>query len=152
VTCANRLRVLPDHDLSGAPDIDIILVPGGRGTEGVLAKPAMLEWIAATAAQCRWVNSVCTGAELLVAAGPAKGNRVTTYHAAVAGLRAAGGAAEVIDDARWVRDGNVVSAAGVSAGIDMALWLLGELYQPDFARQIQRDIEYDRQPPYADVG
>ncbi len=152
VTCANRLRVLPDHDLAGAPDIDIIVVPGGRGTEGVLAKPAILDWIATTAAQCRWVTSVCTGAELLVAAGPARGKRVTTYHAAIPALRAAGEAAEVIDDQRWVRDGNVVSAAGVSAGIDMALWLLGEIYQPDFARQIQRDIEYDPQPPYADAG
>lgn len=152
ITCANGLRVLPDHDLAGAPEIDVIVVPGGRGTAGVLANPALLEWIAKTAAGCRWVTSVCTGAELLVAAGPARGKRVTTYHAAIPALREAGGAGEVVAGERWVRDGNLVSAAGVSAGIDMALWLLGEIYHPAFARQIQRDIEYHPQPPYAEAG
>ena len=152
LTCANGLRLLPDHDLASAPDIDVIVVPGGRGTKGVLARPGLLEWIAATAAGCRWVTSVCTGAELLIAAGPARGKRVTTYHAAIPALRQAGGAGEVVDGERWVRDGNLVTAAGVSAGIDMALWLLGEMYEPGFARQVQRDIEYDPQPPYAEAG
>ncbi|MCB0969837.1 MAG: DJ-1/PfpI family protein, partial [Ilumatobacter sp.] len=109
----------------------------------------LLDWIARVAADCQWVTSVCTGALLLTAAGPAKGRRVTTHWAFVESLRARGEAAEVLADVRWVRDGNIVTAAGVSAGIDMALWLLGEWRGPAFARRVQRAMEYHPAPPYA---
>jgi transcriptional regulator GlxA family with amidase domain len=152
VRCANGMRILPDYDLARAPAIDVIVVPGGEGTHGVIANPALLDWISETAAACRWVTSVCTGARVLLAAGPAKGKRITTYHSAIAELRATGEAAEVVDGERWVRDGNLVSAAGVSAGIDMALWLVGQLFDAGFAREIQQAIEYDPAPPYGESG
>jgi transcriptional regulator GlxA family with amidase domain len=100
------------------------------------------------------VTSVCTGSFLLHAAGPAKNRRVTTHWAAVAELRdrAVDGDLTVVNDARWVVDGNVVTAAGVSAGIDMSLWLVGQLYDVAHARAVQRLIQYDPAPPYqADI-
>jgi transcriptional regulator GlxA family with amidase domain len=85
---------------------------------------------------------------LLTAAGPAKGKRVTTHWGFIEQLRARGEAAEVVSHIRYVRDGNVVTAAGVSAGIDMALWLIGQLHSPQVARAVQHGMEYDPAPPY----
>ena len=107
----------------------------------------MLEFVGRQADGCRWVTSVCTGVMILLAAGPAKGKRVTTHWAAVEELRAQGGA-EVLEGPRYVRDGKLVTSAGVSAGIDMSLWLLGELYDAEFTHQVQKSIEYFPAPPY----
>lgn len=148
VRCAKGLRVLPDVTFANCPPLDVLLIPGGIGTRREVENPVMLEWIAKVAPTCRFVTSVCTGAMLLTAAGPAKAKRVTTHWAFVEALRARKEAAEVVDNMRYVRDGNVVTAAGVSAGIDMALWLSGELHTPQFARNVQRAMEYDPAPPY----
>jgi transcriptional regulator GlxA family with amidase domain len=94
------------------------------------------------------VTSVCTGSLLLHAAGLAQGKRITTHWKFVDALRERGGA-EVIEGVRYVRDGNLVTAAGVSAGIDMALWLVGQIHGPSFAREAQRRMQYDPAPPYA---
>jgi transcriptional regulator GlxA family with amidase domain len=126
-----------------------VLIPGGQGTRREVENKPMLDWIARVAKDCQWVTSVCTGAMLLTAAGPAKEKRVTTHWAFVETLRGRKEAAEVLDGVRYVRDGNVVTAAGVSAGIDMALWLTGQLHSPEFARSVQRAMEYDPAPPYA---
>ena len=102
---------------------------------------------AKVAPDCTWVTSVCTGALLLHRAGQLQGKRATTYWAAVDLLRG-GGNVEVMDDVRFVRDGNVVTSAGISAGMDMSLWLLGQLKSPEFARFVQKGIEYFPAPPY----
>lgn len=149
VRCAKGMRVLPDVVLANCPQLDVLLVPGGQGTRREVENTALLAWIAKTAAACQWITSVCTGALLLTAAGPARGKRVTTHWGYVSTLRERGEAAEVLENIRYVRDGNVVTAAGVSAGIDMALWLTGQLYGADFARKVQRAMEYDPAPPYA---
>jgi transcriptional regulator GlxA family with amidase domain len=149
VRCAKGMRVLPDVTFANCPKLDVMLIPGGQGTRAELENKPMLDWIARTAADCQWVTSVCTGALLLTAAGPAKGKRVTTHWAFVETLRGRKEASEVLDNMRYVRDGNVVTAAGVSAGIDMALWLTGQLHSPEFARLVQRAMEYDPAPPYA---
>jgi transcriptional regulator GlxA family with amidase domain len=149
VRCANGLRVLPDLTTAEVHDLDVLLVPGGIGTRREAENPALLAWIAAIAAKAQWTTSVCTGALLLTAAGPAKGKRVTTHWAFIETLRGRGEAAEVLADYRYVRDGNVVTAAGVSAGIDMALWLTGALHGAGFARAVQRAMEYNPAPPYA---
>jgi transcriptional regulator GlxA family with amidase domain len=148
VRCAKGLRVLPDLTTAQCRHLDVLLVPGGIGTRREVKNQALLDWIAAIAHGARWVTSVCTGALLLTAAGPARGRRVTTHWAFVETLRGRGEAAEVLADYRYIRDGNVVTAAGVSAGIDMALWLTGEMHSPDFARKVQRGMEYDPAPPY----
>jgi len=148
VTCAKGMMVSPHHTLDGGADYDVILIPGGIGTRRLVKDESLLDWVAAQAETCTWVTSVCTGAMVLTAAGPARGRRVTTHWAFVDTLRERKEAAEVVDDMRFVRDGNVVTAAGVSAGIDMALWLLGQLTTPGHARAVQKAVEYDPAPPY----
>ena len=148
VRCAKGLRVTVDHSLADAPPLDVLLVPGGQGTRREVSNPALIDWIRKVGEGCRWVTSVCTGALLLHEAGFAKGKRVTTHWAFVEQLRARGDVT-VLDGPRYVRDGNLVTAAGVSAGIDMALWLVGQLHSPEVARRVQRYIQYDPAPPYA---
>jgi len=143
----NGLRVLPDHAFSDAPELDVLLVPGGMGTRTEVENPAVIEWLRKVAPTCDWVTSVCTGTLLLHEAGLVRGRRVTTHWNFVESLRARG-EVEVLDDVRYVRDGNVVTAAGVSAGIDMALWLVGQLEGPAHARSVQRMLQYDPSPPY----
>ncbi len=147
VRCAKAMRVLPDRIIRDTPALDILLVPGGIGTRREAANLTLLAWIRQIATNAEWITSVCTGALLLTAAGPARGKRVTTHWAFVETLRARGEAAEVVEGVRYVRDGNVVTAAGVSAGIDMALWLIAELFGAEFARAVKRAMEYDPAPP-----
>lgn len=147
VRCAHGLRVLPELTTAACDKLDILLVPGGQGTRREVLNPALLAWIAAISAKAKWVTSVCTGALLLCAAGPARGKRVTTHWAFIESLRARGEAAEVVADCRYVRDGNLVTSAGISAGIDMSLWLTSVLYGPDVARGVRRGMEYDPAPP-----
>lgn len=148
VRCAKGMRVIADKSFAECPPLDVLLVPGGQGTRREVENRVMLDFIATQARRATWVTSVCTGSLLLTTAGPAKGKRVTTYWGFVETLRGRGDAAEVVDTARFVRDGNVVTAAGVSAGIDMALWLTGQLFSPALARLTQRGMEYDPAPPY----
>jgi len=145
VRAAKGLRVLPDHDFADAPQLDVLVVPGGQGTR--VANPARLDWIRKAAEPCTWVTSVCTGALLLHEAGLARGKRVTTHWAFVSQLRDRGDI-EVLEGVRYVRDGRIVTSAGVSAGIDMALWLVGQLHGAAHARATQRLMEYDPAPPY----
>jgi transcriptional regulator GlxA family with amidase domain len=147
VRCAKGLRVLPDHTFANAPALAVVLVPGGMGTRREVSNPVLLDWLRKVGARCEWVTSVCTGALLLHEAGFARGKRVTTHWSFVEALRKRG-EIEVLDGPRYVRDGNLVTAAGVSAGIDMALWLAGQLYDPETARLVQRYIQYDPAPPY----
>jgi transcriptional regulator GlxA family with amidase domain len=148
VRAAKGLRVVPDHDFGDAPALDVLLVPGGQGTRREMENPALLEWLRKAAEPCTWVTSVCTGAGLLHAAGLARGARVTTHWAWCQTLRERGDIT-VLEGVRYVRDGRLVTAAGVSAGIDMALWLVGQIHGVAHARLTQRLMEYDPAPPYA---
>jgi len=148
VRCRKGLRVLPEHDFTDAPPLDVILVPGGQGTRVEVDNPVLIDWLRKAGERCQWITSVCTGALLLHEAGFARGKRVTTHWAFVEQLRARGDV-EVLERRRYVRDGNLVTSAGVSAGTDMALWLVGQILTPDFARNVQRAMEYDPAPPYS---
>jgi transcriptional regulator GlxA family with amidase domain len=145
---AKGLRVLPDHTFADAPPLDVLVVPGGQGTRREVDNPVVLDWIAKAAEGCTWVTSVCTGAFLLHAAGPARGRRLTTHWASIDRLRDQP-ETTVHEQVRYVRDGSVVTAAGVSAGIDMALWIVGQVYGVEHARVTQYAMEYDPAPPYA---
>ena len=147
VTCAKGMRVLPDRTLEDAGPLDVLLVPGGRGVRREVENPTLLAWLAERAKSTPWMTSVCTGSALLVRAGVADGKSVTTHWSFVEELRALGGH-DVRPDVRYVRDGNVVTAAGVSAGIDMSLWLVGQILGVEAARETQRQMEYDPDPPY----
>ena len=129
---------------------DVLLIPGGIGTRRELANPVMLDFLRKQAAEADWVTSVCTGAAVLHAAGLTKGKRITTHWGYLPTLREnAKGETEVLENVRYVRDGQLVTAAGVSAGIDMALWLVGEIFGVDRARITQKAMEYDPAPPYS---
>jgi len=147
VRCAKGMRVLPDHTLADHPALDVLLVPGGMGTRREVTNPALIGWIGAVSATTAWTTSVCTGALLLHEAGPARGRRVATHHAFEDTLEARGDVT-VVREARYVVDGNLVTSQGVSAGIDMALWLVGALHGRDHARQVRRYIQYEPAPPY----
>lgn len=149
VRCAKGMMVVPHRTIADGPKLDVLLIPGGQGTRREVKNEALLAWIAKTASSCTWITSVCTGALLLTAAGPAKGKRVTTHWGFIEQLRARDEASEVLEHVRYVRDGSVVTAAGVSAGIDMALWLVGQMHGAATARLVQRAMEYDPAPPYS---
>lgn len=153
ITCAKGLKIVADHTIEDHPPLDIVLVPGGQGTRPIFHDGGPeIDWLKEVAPRCQWVTSVCTGALLLQRAGMLAGRRATTHWHSIDLLRDAGGV-EVLDEVRFVTDGNVVTSAGVSAGIDMALWLTGQLVSPEFARFVQKGIEYFPAPPYtAAVG
>lgn len=151
VVNAKGLRVLADHTFDDAPALDVLLVPGGQGSRRERTNPAMLEFVRRVAPGCTWVTSVCTGVFVLHGAGLVRDQRVTTHWGAVEELRGLAPDLEVVEGQRWVVEGNVVTSAGVSAGIDMALWLVGQLTSVEHARRTQHLIEYDPAPPYADA-
>jgi transcriptional regulator GlxA family with amidase domain len=144
------LSVNADYTFDDAPKADVIVVPGGFGTRPGMENEKLIGYIQRAGAEAEWVTSVCTGAFLLHRAGFLKGRKATTYwaqHQMLADM----GDVEVVSE-RWVHDGNVITAAGVSAGIDMALYLVGVIKGPEEARRLQKAIEYDPAPPYADVA
>jgi transcriptional regulator GlxA family with amidase domain len=147
IRCAKGMRVLPDHPLDDHPPLDVLLVPGGQGTRTEVSNPVIIDWIRKTAGGATWVSSVCTGALLLHEAGPARGRRVATHHSFEDTLQARGDVT-VVRDARYVIDGNVATSQGVSAGIDLALWLIGQLHGRDHSRAVRRYIQYEPAPPY----
>ena len=150
---AKGMRVEVDHSFADTPALDVLLIPGGIGTREEMKNDVMLDFLRKKSTECDWVTSVCTGSSVLERAGITRGKRITTHWAYVSTLReTAGDATTVLENVRYVRDGNLVTAAGVSAGIDMALWLTGELFGVPHARLTQRAMEYDPAPPYtADV-
>jgi transcriptional regulator GlxA family with amidase domain len=147
VRCGKGMKVIPDHTLADAPPLDLLLVPGGFGTRREVFNTKLIDWITRTSATVTWVTSVCTGALLLHEAGVARGRRVATHHAFEDTLQARGDVT-VVRDARYVVDGNLVTSQGVSAGIDMALWVTGQIYGRDHARAVSRYIQYEPAPPY----
>ena len=145
VRAANGLEVKPEYSFADCPPLEVLLVPGGMGTRRERKNPKMLEFVRKAAVGASHVTSVCTGAFVLHGAGLLSGKRATTYWASLDWLKSLGDV-EVVNE-RFVHDGNVVTAAGVSAGIDMALYLVGLLSGPDTARRVQKAIEYYPEPP-----
>lgn len=152
VRAFHGMTVVADYTFGGAPKPDMICVPGGFGTRPGMAHEPLLSYIKRTGAAAQLVTSVCTGAFLLHATGFLEGKRATTHWGAKKEFRELGGNVEVVDGERWVHDGNVITAAGVSAGIDMALYVVGQLKSPEDARKVQSFMEYQPAPPYADAG
>jgi putative intracellular protease/amidase len=142
------LTVLAEHSLERAPQPDIVLVPGGPGEVAARAGGAVLDWLKEADRTSTWTTSVCTGSLILAAAGLLEGKRATSHWLAIEVLRRLG--AEPVDE-RVVFDGKLVTAAGVSAGIDMALTLAASIAGDTIAQAIQLGIEYDPQPPF-DAG
>jgi len=147
VCCAHGLHVIADCAFEASPRLDLLVIPGGYGTRRAANDEATLEWIRAAAPSCQWVASVCTGARLLAQSGLTAGRRMTTHWSVLDEL-AMRADIEIVRDARYVTDGKYVSAAGISAGIDMSLWLVGQRFGERMARDTQTYMEYDPVPPY----
>jgi transcriptional regulator GlxA family with amidase domain len=152
VRAFHGLTVTANFNYENAPKPDLICVPGGFGTRPGMDDDALISYIKRTGEGAKLVTSVCTGAMLLHRAGFLEGRRATTHWGAKKELRDLGGNVEIVEEGRWVHDGNVVTAAGVSAGIDMALYLVGQLKSPEDARKVQAFMEYKPDPPYAEVA
>jgi transcriptional regulator GlxA family with amidase domain len=147
VTCAKGLRVLPDRTWSGAGKIDVLVYPGGVGTRRELRDDAVIAWLQELRDGGTLMTSVCTGALVFAAAGFLRGRPATTYWAELELLAELEPSVELRPDDRFVDSGEVVTAAGVSAGIDMALQLVARLHSPARAREVRRYIQYDPEPP-----
>ncbi|HEY7255784.1 MAG TPA: DJ-1/PfpI family protein [Solirubrobacterales bacterium] len=142
------LGLAADRSLDEVTDADILLVPGGIGTRPLMEDEQLLSWLREVDGRTKWTASVCTGSLLLGAAGLLDGKRATTHWLSLERLAELGA---IPVEERVVEDGKVITAAGVSAGIDMALRLVARELGSETARRIQLSIEYDPEPPF-DAG
>jgi transcriptional regulator GlxA family with amidase domain len=148
VTCAKGMRVVPDRSWDEAGEVDVLVYPGGRGTRAQLGDERVRGRLRGLKEKGTLMTSVCTGSLVYADAGLLDGRPATTYHSAFDELLPLGRDITPRPDDRFVDDGEVITAAGVSAGIDMALHLVGRLGSPDEAREVRRYIQYDPEPPY----
>jgi transcriptional regulator GlxA family with amidase domain len=145
-TDSGRLALMADYSLDQVSQPDIFVVPGGPGQAALMDDEQILSWIRQAHQTSRWTTSVCTGSLILGAAGLLKGLKATSHWLAYEALRSLG--AEPVAE-RVVIEGKIITAAGVSAGIDMALTLVAHECGEQIAQAIQLGIEYDPQPPFA---
>ena len=141
-----QLTLIADDALSAVPHPEIIMVPGGFGTRRLMTPNPLLDWICTAHETSQWTTSVCTGSLLLGAAGLLKGLEATTHWAAMDDLAGLGARQT---HQRVVFQGKIVTAAGVSSGIDMALALAARIAGDEYAQTIQLGIEYDPEPPFS---
>jgi transcriptional regulator GlxA family with amidase domain len=147
VECAKGMRVVPDHTWATAPPIDVLVYPGGMGTREQLGDERIRSWVRDVAQRGALMTSVCTGALVYADAGLLDGRPATTHWASLDHMASLGSNVDVRPDDRFVDSGEVITASGVSAGIDMALHLIRRLHSEERARQVRRYIQYDPQPP-----
>lgn len=148
VTCGKSLVVQPHHSNATVPRLDVLLHPGGNGTDALLDDPAHLQWLREQRAHVPLMTSVCTGSIVFAAAGLLHGRPATSHHNDIDQLRKIDATITPQPDQRYVDDGDVITSAGISAGIDMALHIVSRLVSPDRARQIREGIEYAPQPDH----
>jgi putative intracellular protease/amidase len=134
------------HSFDETPSPDILLIPGGLTTMEHARDKKLLDWVRQAHQTATWTASVCSGSVILAAAGLLDGKRATSHWMVLGALKALG--AKPVSDERIVRVGDIVTSAGVSAGIDLGLWLAGEIMGEGKAKAIQLAIEYDPQPPF----
>ena len=143
VVARNDLRVVPTCTTSDLTDVDILVVPGGLGTRREMTRPAMLDFLRTASSSADLMLSVCTGALLLGAAGLLEGRSATTHWGAIGELRALDSGAEILPEARIVDNGRLIVSAGVSAGIDAALYIVSRLLGGELAEQTARYMQYE---------
>ena len=147
VRCAKGLSLVPDTSADEVAPLHVLVHPGGRGTRALAADPVHLAWVRQMRATTPVLASVCTGALVFAAAGLLAGRPATTYWDAFDELVGLEPSVLADTEARWVDDGDTITSAGVSAGIDMALHLVDRLESADMARRVRRGIQYDPEPP-----
>jgi transcriptional regulator GlxA family with amidase domain len=146
ITASGGLCVQPTYTFADHPQIDVLIVPGGLGTHKELGNARLIDWIATVAAADLVTTSVCTGALLLAQAGVLDGHQATTHWASVDRLAADYPAVAVRRDVRWVDDGQVVTSAGIAAGIDMSLHLVQRVAGRELASHTAHRMQYPWMP------
>jgi putative intracellular protease/amidase len=139
------LALVADHALADVTSADVLVIPGGFATRALEGDTGLLEWISAVDATTTWTTSVCTGSMLLAAAGLLDGKEATTHWASLDRLKEYGA---IPTGRRVVEQGKIITAAGVSSGIDMGLTLVARIAGDEYAQGVQLGIEYDPQPPF----
>ena len=134
------------HSFAETPSPDVLLVPGGMTTMEHARDEKVLDWVRRAHETATWTASVCSGSIILAAAGLLEGKSATSHWAALTALKAMG--VKAVGDERIVHEGDIVTCAGVSAGIDLGLWLAGQIGGEGRAKVIQLSMEYDPQPPF----
>ena len=142
VIATGGLKVVPDHSLDDCPPLDVLVVPGGWGTRREMTNDRLITWVAERGCQVTTLTSVCTGSLLLGKAGLLDGKRATTHWRVLEEIRGWFPAVNVIDDQHVVEEGNVITSAGISAGIDMALRVVARHHGDAVARTTARYMEY----------
>ena len=142
VSTTGGMKVIPAHSFDTCPQLDLLVVPGGWGTRREIANTRVIQWISRQAAVAKQVTSVCTGSFLLAQAGLLRGKSATTHTASLDRMQAAFPDVTVDRSSRWVETGTVLTSAGISAGIDMALRVVARLHGEDVARETARYMEY----------
>jgi transcriptional regulator GlxA family with amidase domain len=147
IVCAKGLRVLADHSWQSAPEIDVLVYPGGQGTRALIGDDEVRAWVRSVHESARITTSVCTGAFVLADAGLLKGRAATTHWDDFDELLAIDDSIQARREGRFVDEGDIITSAGISAGIDMALHLIIRLHSEDRAREIKRRLQYEPDPP-----
>jgi transcriptional regulator GlxA family with amidase domain len=154
ITSTQGPKVMADYGFEDCPDLDMVLVPGGRGTLNQLGNKKLLEWLRQRAAKAEIVMSVCSGSAILAKAGLLDGHRATSNKQYFSLAKAQGPNVTWVKEARWVDDGDRVTSSGVSAGIDMALHVVARLFGDTIAENLANGTEYQwhrdpNQDPFA---
>ena len=147
IRCAKGLRVLADHSWESAPPIDVLVYPGGRGVRPQIGDDDVRAWVRSIHESAQLTTSVCTGAWVLADAGLLKGRPATTHWDDFDELLRIDDTIDPKRDDRFVDTGDIITSAGISAGIDMALHLITRLHSVERAREITRRIQYEPAPP-----
>ncbi|MBV9486017.1 MAG: DJ-1/PfpI family protein [Frankiaceae bacterium] len=147
VECNKGLTILAHHSFDDAPSYDVLLHPGGQGTRPLMKDVAHLEWVRQQRSEVSLLTSVCTGSLVYAAAGLLAGRPATTHWGSLELLKETDPSIMIRPDDRYVDDGDVITSAGVSAGIDMALHVVRRLVGDERAREVRRYIQYDPEPP-----
>ncbi|MCP4717813.1 MAG: DJ-1/PfpI family protein, partial [Desulfobacteraceae bacterium] len=142
IRAKNGLQVVPDYGIKNCPGPDYLVIPGGSGTRALLKTPAVLDWVTQTAVQCTHVLSVCSGSLVLAKTGLLKGLKACTHHEVLDELADLAQDTEICRDKRFADNGKILTSAGVAAGMDLSLYMVGKLFGQDQALKTANYIEY----------
>lgn len=141
IQAANGMKIFPDHSFDSCPSLDIVVVPGGKGRFQAMHNPKITEFIIHQSKQVQYVTSVCTGAFILAEAGLLTDRKATTYHSAFEELKTY--TTIIVEKAKVVHDGNMITSAGVTSGLELGLYLLKILFGSILAKAVADKIEYN---------
>ena len=136
----NGMKIFPDHSFDTCPNLDILVVPGGKGRLVAMHNPKIKEFVLHQSKQAQYIASVCTGAFILAEAGLLEGKKATTYHSAFSELQVYN--TTIIEKVKVVRDGNIITSAGVTSGLELGFYILKILFGSILAKEVANKIEY----------